>query len=60
MRADLLVLCKVDFLKRLFFKHLNDFMKSLRQKKKFTLASYLIMENICASLKMALFFTEIV
>lgn len=59
MRADLLMLCKVDFLKRLFFKHLNDFIKSLRQKK-FTLASYLIMENICASLKMALFFTEIV
>lgn len=48
MRADLLVLCKVDFLET-FFKRLNDFMKSLRQKKKFTLASFDNGKHLCQS-----------
>lgn len=61
LHADLLVLCKVDFLKRSFlfsqtYKLLYEILKAKR--KVFTLASSLIMENICASLKRAIFFTE--
>lgn len=58
VHANLLVLCKVDFLKSFFKKSFKLHYDVLKAKKSFTLASSLIMETICASLKMALFFME--